>query len=156
MKYALIVDNAVEIYPVSIPDLQKRHPNVSFPKKIDSNLSGFGVVAVTPTEPPEHDPDFSSFLEVAVEQDGDTWKEVWTLDVPDEAVAARNARIASNKETEARATRTTLLYGSDIDVVRAYEAGTPVSDELKAYRQALRDVPAQSGFPDSITWPTKP
>jgi len=24
------------------------------------------------------------------------------------------------------------------------------------YRQALRDVPSQSGFPDNITWPTKP
>jgi len=24
------------------------------------------------------------------------------------------------------------------------------------YRQALRDVPAQAGFPDNVTWPTKP
>ncbi len=24
------------------------------------------------------------------------------------------------------------------------------------YRSALRDVPAQGGFPNSITWPTKP
>jgi hypothetical protein len=24
------------------------------------------------------------------------------------------------------------------------------------YRQALRDVPAQSGFPDNITWPATP
>lgn len=24
------------------------------------------------------------------------------------------------------------------------------------YRQALRDVPAQSGFPNDITWPTEP
>ena len=24
------------------------------------------------------------------------------------------------------------------------------------YRQGLRDVPAQSGFPNSVTWPTKP
>lgn len=28
--------------------------------------------------------------------------------------------------------------------------------EQTAYRQALRDVPAQSGFPDNIVWPTKP
>ena len=25
-----------------------------------------------------------------------------------------------------------------------------------AYRQALRDVPDQAGFPNTITWPTKP
>ena len=24
------------------------------------------------------------------------------------------------------------------------------------YRQALRDVPAQAGFPFEVTWPTKP
>jgi len=24
------------------------------------------------------------------------------------------------------------------------------------YRQALRDVPAQAGFPENVTWPTKP
>ena len=30
-----------------------------------------------------------------------------------------------------------------------------LSDEWKAYRQALRDVPTQSD-PDNITWPTEP
>ena len=29
-----------------------------------------------------------------------------------------------------------------------------MSDAMKAYRQALRDVPAQSGFPTDINWPT--
>ena len=24
------------------------------------------------------------------------------------------------------------------------------------YRQALRDVPEQAGFPENVTWPTKP
>ena len=28
--------------------------------------------------------------------------------------------------------------------------------EQTAYRQALRDITDQSGFPDNITWPTKP
>ena len=28
-----------------------------------------------------------------------------------------------------------------------------MSDEMKVYRQALRDVPAQEGFPE-VTWPT--
>ena len=31
-----------------------------------------------------------------------------------------------------------------------------MSSEMTAYRQALRDVPAQAGFPASVTWPTKP
>lgn len=28
--------------------------------------------------------------------------------------------------------------------------------EQTAYRQALRDIPDQAGFPHTITWPTKP
>ena len=31
-----------------------------------------------------------------------------------------------------------------------------MSAEQTAYRQALRDITAQSGFPTDITWPTKP
>ena len=29
-------------------------------------------------------------------------------------------------------------------------------DIIATYRQSLRDVPAQTGFPDSIDWPSKP
>ena len=28
--------------------------------------------------------------------------------------------------------------------------------EQTAYRQALRDLPTQDGWPDNVTWPTKP
>ena len=28
--------------------------------------------------------------------------------------------------------------------------------EMTTYRQALRDVPTQGGFPNTITWPTEP
>lgn len=31
-----------------------------------------------------------------------------------------------------------------------------LTDEWEEYRQGLRDVPAQEGFPADITWPTKP
>tara|TARA_R110000764_G_scaffold100741_1_gene185881 strand:- start:24 stop:305 length:282 start_codon:yes stop_codon:yes gene_type:complete len=31
-----------------------------------------------------------------------------------------------------------------------------MSDEWRTYRAALRDVPAQAGFPNSITWPAEP
>jgi hypothetical protein len=31
-----------------------------------------------------------------------------------------------------------------------------MSDDMTTYRQALRDITDQSGFPTNITWPTKP
>jgi len=31
-----------------------------------------------------------------------------------------------------------------------------LSSDWASYRSSLRDVPAQEGFPNTITWPTKP
>ena len=31
-----------------------------------------------------------------------------------------------------------------------------MSTEMQSYRQALRDITGQAGFPYSVTWPTKP
>ena len=31
-----------------------------------------------------------------------------------------------------------------------------ISNEMIAYRQALRDITTQDGFPNEVTWPTKP
>lgn len=53
----------------------------------------------------------------------------------------------------ARGERDGLLTSSDWTQV----ADAPVDQSAWAtYRQALRDVPAQAGFPDTVTWPTKP
>ena len=35
------------------------------------------------------------------------------------------------------------------------DSGTP-SQAWLDYRQALRDVTSQEGFPNTVTWPTKP
>ena len=31
-----------------------------------------------------------------------------------------------------------------------------ITDAWRTYRQALRDVPAQAGFPTNVTWPVEP
>jgi len=57
------------------------------------------------------------------------------------------------KANQVRAERDRLLTASDWTQV----ADAPVvSLEWQPYRQALRDVPQQSGFPDSVEWPTPP
>ena len=65
-------------------------------------------------------------------------------------------RTDAEKENDARSERDGWLSQSDWAVM----PDSPLSDSDKAawqtYRQALRDVPAQAGFPDNITWPVKP
>ena len=57
---------------------------------------------------------------------------------------------------EARAKRNALIAETDYMAMPDY----PLDDEKKAsvlaYRQALRDVPEQAGFPRQIDWPVKP
>lgn len=54
---------------------------------------------------------------------------------------------------DARTTRNTLLAASDWTQV----ADAPVDQAAWAtYRQALRDITAQAGFPKSIDWPVQP
>jgi hypothetical protein len=49
-----------------------------------------------------------------------------------------------------------LLFMTDWVVSRAYEFGEAVPAVWVAYRQALRDVPEQEGFPENVVWPDKP
>ncbi len=56
-------------------------------------------------------------------------------------------------EVSVRAERDNLLSTSDWTQVD----DSPVDKSAWAtYRQLLRDVPSQAGFPNTITWPTKP
>jgi hypothetical protein len=77
-----------------------------------------------------------------------------------EAHLADLAEFARRKAQEnidtARYERDQRLIASDFIVARSAEAGVPAPSEWVAYRQALRDVPQQPGFPDNIQWPTKP
>jgi hypothetical protein len=57
---------------------------------------------------------------------------------------------------EARDLRNKLLSDCDWIVVKASEAGEPVAPEWATYRQDLRDIPEQAGFPYSVIWPTRP
>ena len=51
-----------------------------------------------------------------------------------------------------RKKRNTLLAETDVWAL----SDRTMTAEQTAYRQALRDITDQAGFPTDITWPTKP
>lgn len=53
-----------------------------------------------------------------------------------------------------RAQRDYLL--TQTDWTQAADVPQATKDKWAPYRQALRDVPQQAGFPYEVTWPTKP
>ena len=56
----------------------------------------------------------------------------------------------------ARQKRDRLIAATDYLVTPDYPIEPDILAKVKIYRQALRDIPEQSGFPRSITWPDKP
>lgn len=65
-----------------------------------------------------------------------------------EYAAGANDRAATEvrKERDEKLAATDWRASSDLTL----------STEWATYRQALRDVPSQAGFPNTITWPSEP
>lgn len=77
----------------------------------------------------------------------------WTVEkIPEKTEAEKLAEA----EEQVRAQRDSLIAATDFLMASDY----PISDEdraaVAAYRQALRDVPQQEGFPHEVVWPEAP
>ena len=59
-------------------------------------------------------------------------------------------------DEEARAQRDKLLADTDWTQVLDAPIDAATREAYRAYRQALRDIPEQEGFPETITWPELP
>ena len=70
----------------------------------------------------------------------------------DAAEATWAAGADDRAAVEARDKRNSLL--ADTDWIA--NSDVTMTKKMTAYRQALRDVPTQSGFPSEVTWPDKP
>ena len=81
------------------------------------------------------------------------WKdEINTAPTADE-IAAEQARLLALEPMRClREDRNELLAETDWMA----NSDVTMSDEWKAYRQALRDLPANTKDPSNPTWPTKP
>jgi hypothetical protein len=58
----------------------------------------------------------------------------------------------SEKASHIRRRRDSLLRGTD----NYGFSDRAMPDEIKAYREALRDITDQEGFPESVSWPLEP
>ena len=105
-----------------------------------------------------------------IEQIGDKWFTKYNLgpaffDTEDEdgvvTTAAENeAAYKAVKDAEqsksVRASRDSKLAESDWRVIKSAETATPLPEEWASYRQALRDISSQAGFPWTLVWPESP
>jgi hypothetical protein len=131
----------------SIGQLRRDNPQVSFPKTVPDNiLAEYNVFPVTEIPKPEYDPQSQYLQQSEYYQTETGWQFYYTVEqLPLEQVAQT-----------VRHERDRLLEASDWIVSRSYERQQPVSESWAAYREALRDIPEQSGFPYAVQWPQTP
>ena len=75
------------------------------------------------------------------------------LDAWTAANAAYAAGATDRKAAEVRAERNTKLAATDW--TQGADVPQATKNKYAPYRQALRDVPAQAGFPNTVVWPTQ-
>lgn len=135
---------------VTEQEFRAMRPNTSFPVQLDdATLDAFGADVLF--EGPQAQPTrYQTAFRDGVQQMNGKWYTKYSVaDISDDAKAAVDARQAD----AVRATRNQKLKDSDWTQV----VDAPVSQmSWAAYRQALRDVPSQVGFPWDVQWPTEP
>ena len=77
-------------------------------------------------------------------------------DVGDIAIYLTDAEYDTVLAASARQKRDRLIATTDYLVTPDYPIESDRLAKVKIYRQALRDIPEQAGFPRTIAWPEKP
>lgn len=72
------------------------------------------------------------------------------------AIVLTDAEYDTVLAASARQKRDRLIAATDYLVTPDYPIESDRLAKVKTYRQALRDIPEQAGFPRTITWPEKP
>lgn len=144
-------NNEVVQYPYSIEQFRADNPTISFPAEISNDtLAAYGVYPVGYQGAPDYDLTTQKLVKSSQPSlvDGS-----WVLT---KSIVAKTAdQITNDTATQAiqmRAVRDQRLAQTDWCAL----SDVTMSAEMTAYRQALRDVPAQEGFPYTVTWPTMP
>ena len=150
MKYAQInQQNEVLAFPRTLQQLVEAAV-IGSETATASDLAAAGVVIVEPCTIMAPDDEYLKDLQAVRQPDG-TWKETWVrLETTEEYKTAATVR----KTQQVLGDRQAYLNYSDWtqmpDVVLANKT------EWATYRQLLRDVTAQPGFPWSVAWPQRP
>jgi len=143
MRYYDITNSAI----VSERQILRANPNTSFALPLsDAALAGLNMAVLQEDTRPSYDADTQTVIEGAVEErEGSYYQTYSVIDRPAEAIANDLA----NAKAQKRAQRNQRLAETDWAIL----PDSPLSDADKTiyqnYRTALRDVPAQSGFPDN-------
>jgi hypothetical protein len=131
--------------------LREQYPNTSFPYAITAEiLASYGFDQVFPGEKPELLSPYEYVEPAGTEERDGFWYETYVVL---QRSSDERLQIDLEQAASVRSERNKRL--ADCDWTQLPDA--PVDATAWAtYRQALRDVTAQAGFPWAVQWPPKP
>ena len=138
--------------PLIEDNFKQLFPGTSFPVPLSREaVEPFGYGLFKQSDKPSVGR-YEEAVEILPVQDEDgVWVQQWdTVEVSSE----ERQDIDANKANSVRAARNTLL--SQSDWTQAKDIPDEVSNAWTSYRQALRDITEQAGFPWEVSWPQKP
>lgn len=154
MRYAKIIDGAVVQYPITGTDIVLQNPNTSFPygPLSGETMAEYGCLPVIEIAPPVYDQQTQVILEgpCVYNSANNQWETSYIVRNKTQQEIETDNNIQSQ---QVRLQRNEKLNECDWTQL----ADAPVDKTAWAtYRQALRDVPKQAGFPWDVQWPTQP
>lgn len=142
--HAVIEDNLRLLFPDVFP-----YNHIFTPSDVEP--LGFGMYEFTQVPTPEYP--FKAVETTPAKRDNGIYYQTWIIQ---EMNDAEKIEATTNKEFSVRYERDFILSRSDWTQM----PDAPLTDEKRAewttYRQELRDVPSQEGFPWDVIWPTPP
>ena len=149
-------------------EIRAMHKNTSFPKVWGENVhEAIGIDPILLTPKPESAEAYKHYTRNGAEQDANgNWVQAWTegnmfskrtdadgvVHTKAQQETAYQAKLDATAAEGVRRDRDSRLAVTDFHGL----TDTVMSEAMTEYRQALRDVPEQAGFPHEVTWPDSP
>jgi hypothetical protein len=141
-------------YPIAENNFRQLFPHTSFPTYFTADVVeplGYGIYDFSGAPNVGR---YEKTVEVVpVRNEYGIWRQNYSIVPMDNA---EKQEVDVQQASSVRADRNQRIAATDWLVIKALEAGQLQDFSVAAYRQGLRDIPSQEGFPWDIVWPTAP
>ena len=143
MFYIKLSDNT---YGLTARKVREAFPNTSFPPNTE-DFEGYAKMFFMPV--PSHNRATHRAVEKTPILVGERYEQQWEIE---ELSSDEKAAKTEEEAVRVRQTRDEKVAACDWHGL----SDNVMSEAMTTYRQLLRDIPGQAGFPHTITWPECP
>jgi len=141
---------------ISERDLYYKYPNISFPKPLTPYvIETYGLEVILEGPQPQTTPPYETVVRQGIEEIKGKWFTKYVIGPifnNQEEEDSYRLNIDTQASKGIRNNRNNLISESDWMSCSDFI----MSDEWRQYRQELRDITIQEGFPHNVEWPEEP